>query len=55
MELWLLMIADCEDRESKLSDWERQFLDSIKNQLHRGGTLSRKQEETLDDIWERVT
>ena len=49
------MIVDCENRESKLSDWERQFVDSISRQLANGHALTAKQSETLDDIWEKVT
>lgn len=49
------MIEDCEKRESKLSDWERSFIDSISMQLSKGGVLTEKQAETLDTIWERIT
>lgn len=28
------MIEDCEARESKLSEWEHEFIDSIGRQLH---------------------
>lgn len=49
------MIEDCEKRESKLSDWERSFVDSISMQLSQGRSLTAKQAETLDTIWERVT
>lgn len=49
------MILDCENRESKLSDWERGFIDSIGRQLAAGRRLTDKQSETLDRIWERVT
>ena len=49
------MIQDCENRESKLSDWERGFIDSISMQMAKGGALTQKQAETLDTIWERVT
>lgn len=49
------MIEDCEKRESKLSDWERSFIDSIWMQLSKGHSLTAKQAETLDTIWERVT
>ena len=51
----LTMVQDCENRESKLTDWERGFIDSIKQQLERGRALSEKQAERLDAIWERVT
>jgi hypothetical protein len=51
----LTMVQDCENRESKLTDWERQFVDSIKAQLERSRPLTDKQAETLDSIWNRVT
>ncbi len=45
------MIKDCEARESKLSDWEREFIDSI------GGrdSLTERQSSRLEAIWDRVT
>lgn len=49
------MVTDCENRESKLTDWERSFIDSISRQLADGRRLSEKQAERLDAIWERVT
>lgn len=51
----LRQIEDCENREQRLSDWERGFIDSIRRQLEAGNTLTEKQAETLDRIWERVT
>jgi hypothetical protein len=50
----LIMIEDCEKRESKLSNWEASFIDSIVMQLSKGSSLSEKQEETLCNIWEKV-
>ena len=49
------MVADCIQRESKLSDWERSFIDSLDNRLAAGFALTDKQAATLDDIWEQVT
>lgn len=49
------MIEDCEARDSKLSEWEQQFIDSIGRQLAEHGGLSQKQQERLTAIWERVT
>jgi hypothetical protein len=49
------MVEDCENRESKLTDWERGFIDSLGKQLAEGRRLSERQAERLDDIWERVT
>lgn len=49
------MVEDCENRESKLTDWERGFIDSLRNQVDAGRQLSEKQAARLDEIWERVT
>lgn len=49
------MIQDCENRESKLTDWERTFIDSLQAQVAAGRSLTERQAETLDSIWERVT
>lgn len=49
------MIEDCEARDSKLSEWEQQFIDSIGRQLAKTGSLSPKQQERLEAIWERIT
>lgn len=52
---YLQLIADCERRESRLSDWERNFLDSLQRQLEQGRAPTPKQIECLDRTWERVT
>lgn len=49
------MVYDCVQRESKLSDWERTFIDSISNRLEGGLSLTPKQSDTLNSIWEKVT
>jgi hypothetical protein len=48
-------ITDIEMRESKCSDLERGFVDSISKQMEKGYTLSEKQIATLEKIWEKVT
>lgn len=48
------MVQDCIARESKLSAWERDFIDSIEKQI-ADGSLTEKQIQKLDRIWERVT
>lgn len=50
-----LMIADCEQRESRLDDWERGFIDSIKSQRIAGRSLSHAQCNKLTEVWERAT
>lgn len=49
------MIRDCMERESRLSDWEREFVQSLDEQLGRGKTVTEKQDEKLTSIWERIT
>lgn len=49
------LVEDCQARESRLSAWEHDFIASIAEQLGRGRTLSAKQANTLDEIWQRVT
>jgi hypothetical protein len=51
----MTMIEDCEHRESRLSAWDAQFIDSIKRQITDGRNLSPLQAEKLDEIWSRVT
>lgn len=48
-------IDDCRKRERKLSAWDADFLDSIENRLNENRTLTPKQTEKLDEIWEKVT
>jgi len=52
---YLQMIVDCEARESRMSDWDRAFVDSLGKRLGDGRTLTPKQIEKLNEIWERVT
>ena len=52
---YLQLIEDCEAREDRLTDWERGFVDSIRNQLEASRPLSAKQTERLDAIWEQAT
>lgn len=49
------MVTDCMLRESKLTDWELTFIDSLSRQMEEGRMLSENQSEKLENIWERVT
>jgi hypothetical protein len=51
----LTMVEDCEQRESRLTEWEAMFIDSIKSQLQAGRSLTERQGDMLDSVWERVT
>lgn len=39
----------------RLGDWEAQFLDSISRQLEDGRPLTPRQQQKLDEIFERVS
>lgn len=45
------MIQDCSNRWNKLTSWEASFIDDIQYRE----SLTPKQDETLTQIWERVT
>jgi hypothetical protein len=49
------IITDCENREERLTDWERNFIDSVSKQFKEKGSLSPKQLEVLNKIWDKVT
>lgn len=48
------MIDDCSKRYKKLTEWEKGFIDSLL-ELDDLASISGKQYETLEKIWERVT
>lgn len=52
---YLTLLDDCEARESRLSDWERGFVDSLRQQISNGRRPSQKQIDTLDNVWEKAT
>jgi hypothetical protein len=39
--------------ESKLSTWEKQFMESIADQWNRARRLSDRQKEVLGQIWDK--
>ncbi len=52
---YVTLLDDCEKRESNLTDWEREFVDSLRRQIDDGRRPTQKQADTLDRLWERVT
>lgn len=52
---YMQLIEDCEARESKLSDWQRGFIDSLRKQIEQGKAPTSKQIEKLDEAWEQAT
>lgn len=49
------LVKDCEEREERLTDWERNFIDSLSYRLAQDKGLTPPQIEILESIWERVT
>ena len=54
-EEYIQMIDDCEDRESKLSEWDINFLESIRNRVEQGISPTIRQITVLENIWEKST
>lgn len=52
---YITMIEDCEKRSESLTDWEADFIDSLRHRLEGGGHLSPKQIEHLEQVWEKAT
>lgn len=52
---YVTLLDDCEKREARLTDWERGFVDSLREQIAAGRRPTTKQIDTLDNIWERAT
>lgn len=59
MENWqdeyMTLITDCEARESRLTDWEVNFIDSLRHWIEAGNRPNANQVEKLDEIWEKAT
>ena len=52
---YMQMAEDCMSREHKMTEWEQGFISSIYDRLGTGKSLTDKQSEILDRIWEKVT
>lgn len=55
MDEYLQMIEDCQKRESRLTDWERDFIQSMSEWADKGRSFTPKQQELIDGIWETAT
>ena len=51
----MTMVEDCETRESRLSDWERRFIDDMKRRLLSNRALTPDQITKLEEVWESAT
>ncbi len=49
------MVADCEARESRLTEWEADFIQSLRERIDAGRGLTDRQAEMLDRVWTRAT
>lgn len=52
---YITLLDDCEQREERLTEWERSFVDSLRAQIVEGRRPTPKQIEALDRAWERAT
>ena len=48
-------VEDCQDRESKLNEWECGFIEDMDVLLAKGTTLTPRQDAVLEKLWDRVT
>ena len=49
------MVADCEARESRLTEWEADFIQSLRERIDAGRGVTDRQAEMLDRVWTRAT
>ena len=49
------LLEDCRKRDHMLSAWDADFLDSIEDRLDGNNTLTLKQIEKLEEIWNKAT
>lgn len=49
------LVDDCENRQSRLTDWETTFISDMGDILDDDRPLSDGQLRKLEQIWERVT
>lgn len=52
---YTIMLDDCEARESRLTDWERGFVESLRQQVEQGRRPTARQIDALDNVWEKAT
>lgn len=52
---YLEMIDDCFDREDEMTCWEFDFIGSVKRYIDEIKTITEKQANKVEEIWERVT
>lgn len=49
------MVADCEARESRLGEWESEFIQSLRERIDAGRSLTPAQADKLESVWHRAT
>ena len=52
---YIQMIEDCRKRDNMLSAWDADFLESIESRLLLNNTLTTKQLNKLEEIWDKAT
>lgn len=49
------LIADCEKRAARLTEWEGELIHNLSVRLEHGLVCTDKQDAALEKVWERVT
>jgi hypothetical protein len=50
----LLLVHDCQSREHHLSEWEREFVESLVQRL-KTRALTKGEIDKLNEVWEKAT
>lgn len=53
-EMVVYMLTACENDLDKLSPWEQDFIESIRSRIDNGWTLSNRQAEKLEQIYNKL-
>ena len=49
------LLADCEKRERRLNEWEKEFITDMRHRFAAGRALSDNMRDRLNAIWEKAT
>lgn len=49
------LVEDCNNRDTKMTDWEQRFISDMDRRLQQGDVLTERQREKIVEIWERIT
>jgi len=50
-----LLVSDCEARDSRMSQWEQEFIADMRERIDNDHTITRPMYDKINQIWEKVT